>query len=249
MYACLQKPCRRHSLAPASLWTEETKYIKKPLKTHSFSIVLIVVDYITMPNSIEEFDRLDSVKYHDAISKVILAANPQMDRCTAEQFVTNLVAYRELKKERKASAIASARQQLATTEEVHTSIITLSLDKKIDKRETVKKIKEIIDFVSTLSYLEEPILSCEFFSDNGYNPHIHIFSYNSLKITSGVLAQRLRRQLVPKYPIVYRVNCKRGRASNQATYLISLKANHKREHQEKDVLYRKENGLLDYYLI
>lgn len=207
-----------------------------------------------MPNDAnQEFARMSSIQYHNEIEKVIREAYIQQENGpSVEDFILDLVAYRELQKERQAKAIATARQKLATIEEVHTSILTLSLDKKTDKRETVKKIKEIIDFVSTLSYLEEPILSCEFFSECGWNPHVHIFSYNSTKRSAGVIAQQLRRQIANRQSlkdIVYRVQCKRGRASNQANYLVSLKKESKREHQIKDEVFRKENEIMDYYLL
>lgn len=207
-------------------------------------------------NSIEDFENLSSQKYAAAILPVITTAMTYM--CGkdpefylpyhAEQMVHFLVAHRELEKERLGTAIQEARRSLATASEVHTCIVTISLNQKSDKRETVKKIKEIIDFISTLS-LEEPLISCEFFSAEGWNPHLHIFMYNSKRSRPGAIAQRLRRLLVPKYPLVYRVHCKQGKASSQSNYLISLKKESKREHQVKDEEFRKENGLEDYYLL
>lgn len=196
-------------------------------------------------NSIEDFDNMSSIKWMSAIRPVLQECKNIED---LEEMVLLLAAHRELVKDRTATALRDARKKLATASEVHTCIVTISLNQKSDKRETVKKIKEIIDFISTLS-LEEPLISCEFFSSEGWNPHLHIFMYNSKRARPGALAQRLRRIIEPKYPIVYRVHCKPGKASSQANYLCSLKKVSKREHQVKDEEFRKENGLEDYYLL
>ncbi len=216
-----------------------------------------------------EHDKLSTIEWIAAMRPTLVEAFKYYSNQEIDQYLATLAAARELEKDRAAKRVYEAKRELSLSSEIRTCITTLSIDQKKTWREGVKKVKEMILFILSKnpSFLNDAIITAEFHSgraeahdtEAGWNPHIHIFSYLPEKMTPGTLAQRMRK-LMKKYiwspftqddpeRLIYKVHCKQGTQSTQADYLVSLKKESKREHQEKDKITRKENEILDYYIM
>ncbi len=160
-------------------------------------------------------------------------------------------AQREIDRQRAMKEVNEMTRELSELSEIRTALITICLDQKLSERDCTENAKKMVDFLMTkrLSCLSEPIFSIEFFTNNGWNPHIHIFTYLDNLRSPGKLAQTIRRLMDRNFPkIHYRTNAKLGTAANQQSYLTSLKQSAKRESQEKDRLHRQKNNIPDYYI-
>ncbi len=191
-----------------------------------------------------EIDKMNNIQYYELMKPVYQTAFP-------EDWKANLAmicAQREIDKQRAAREVNRAVRELSELGEIRTCLLTLNLDQKEQKRDCTEKAKEIVDFIlgRNLSYLNDPIISIEFFTPK-WNPHIHIFSYLDSGQKPGALAQRIRRLISKRFPIVYNVNGTIGTAATQAEYLVDLKKESKRENQEMDRAYREENNISPYY--
>ncbi len=206
-----------------------------------------------------EHDKLSTADWIAALRPTLVEAFKSWDKQEIDQYLATLAADRELEKDRSAKRVYEVKKQLSLSSEIQTCMTTLSLDQKRDWRETVKIGKEIIDFIFSRNptILEDAILSIEFYTTSGWNPHIHIFSYLPDRMTPGRLAQRLRKLLKEwihcdtqsTKSLIYKVHCQKGTMATQSNYLVSLKKESKREDQEKDKQFRKENNISDYYIM
>ncbi len=212
-----------------------------------------------MPEGHNLADQLSTADWIASLKPTMVEAFKHYSNQEIDEYLATLAAQRELEKDRSKKRVYEAKKKLALSSEIRTCIITLSIDQRKTWRESVKKIKEIIDLLISRNppFLEDAIISAEFYTATGWNPHIHIFSY--LSMTPGKLAQRLRKCLknylytdltqTCAERIIYKVHCQQGTHHHQADYLCSLKNESKREHQDKDKKFRKENEILDYYII
>ncbi len=203
-----------------------------------------------MPEGHNLADQLSTADWIASLKPTLVEALKHYSDQEIDEYLATLAAQRELDKDRCKKRVYDVKRKLSLSSEIRTCIITLSIDQRKSWRESVKKMKEIIDLLISRNppFLEEAIISAEFYTANGWNPHIHIFSY--LSMTPGKLAQRLRKSLknylysdftqtCPER-IIYKVHCQQGTQHTQGEYLCSLKRESKREHQIKDKEFRKE---------
>lgn len=195
-------------------------------------------------STIVELDKLSNMQYYDLMKPVYQQSFP-------DDWKANLAmvcAQREVDRLRAKRDVNKKVRELSELDEIRTCLLTISLDQKVGSRDCTVKAKEIVDFLigKNLSYLWNPIISIEFFTPH-WNPHIHIYTELALGQKPGGLAQRIRRLIEKKYPLVYNVNATQGNAKNQLEYLTSLKQKAKQICQSQDVSWREEYNIPPYY--
>ncbi len=195
-------------------------------------------------SSITELDKLSNIAYYDLMKPVYQQSFPT----TWKQNLALVCAQRELDRIRVKRDVNKKVRELSELDEVRTCLLTISLDQKVEKRDCTKKATKIVDFIlgRNLSYLNQPIISIEFFTPQ-WNPHIHIYTELALGQKPGALAQRIRRLIEKKYPLVYNVNATQGNAKNQLEYLTHLKQKGKQSCQQQDNEHRENYNIPQYY--
>ncbi len=137
--------------------------------------------------------------------------------------------------------------------------ITISFDKKTRPDGTFnhQKVKEcMMSFMSSFErtnykWSVDPIAVCEFYTESGFNPHIHMivkknYLDSSVK-TPSQIQQLLRRKYIenknnkPVYGI-YSVNVKKLPLNKGENYVNGLKQDSKLDNVEKDKKYRQVYG-------
>jgi hypothetical protein len=90
---------------------------------------------------------------------------------------------------------------------------------------------------------------CEYYSEVGWNPHIHIFTYQ--KKNDGALAQHVRKKikavLKDKASIVYRVSVVNASDDRHVKYINGEKKEGKEKYVRMDENFRNENGIEETY--
>jgi hypothetical protein len=152
---------------------------------------------------------------------------------------------------------------------ISSRIITLSFDsdnhKELEKPPAYTKgfCQIYVDEFKKSNYkwMNNGKMSFEFYTNNGFKPHIHIYTESNEPI--GQIALGLRRKFVEKTKWkIYRVNVKPGTPANQEEYLPSgglcdssydskpaNKQMEKMQYVEKDIELRKKNNIQHSYEI
>lgn len=162
---------------------------------------------------------------------------------------------KNLKSDRKKSARINKLLKGEDPNLVSSRIITLSFDSKanpeLKKPETYNRafcelyVEEFRK--SNYKFIENGKMTFEFFTENGFNPHIHIYTETDKQI--GAMAQVLRRKFVEKSKWkIYRVNITPGSSATQEQYVAgNNKCDEKHEFVEKDLDLRKNNNIQNSY--
>lgn len=143
--------------------------------------------------------------------------------------------------------------------------ITLSFDKKpLEDDYNHYKVKEcMMSFLSNFQgtnykWSIDPIAVCEFHTDSGFNPHIHMiikknYENNTVK-TPSQIQQVLRRKYILNKALqpvcgIYSINVKKLPISKGEDYVNGLKQDGKLDNVEKDKRYRQRRGYKDLYYV
>jgi hypothetical protein len=176
-------------------------------------------------------------------------------------------------------AVVLRKQRLARKRygDLECNHITLSFDKRLyDEKITIdttatyfktenhQKIKEsMLDFfhnfrMTNYKWAIDPVAVCEFNSENGFNPHVHIIARknyvdNIVKSPSQV-QQALKRKYVDNEKNkarfgIYSVHVKKLPISKGEDYVNGLKQDTKLADVEKDKIYRKKHGYDELYYL
>lgn len=126
-----------------------------------------------------------------------------------------------------------------------TQLITISINKDCD---AVSSQKAVIDVIRQAKYscLDNVSYSFEYYSSNGWNPHIHIKTDKS-KADSQV-AQLFRRKLDKKNNVYY-INVSSKTEEIHSAYIMGNKKAEKSDDCKKDEEYRKIHNLQDIYIM
>ncbi len=126
-------------------------------------------------------------------------------------------------------------------------LITISFDKALDDDHVVPEMEKFIRMFKESDYkwCENAIYSLEFYSKEGWNPHIHIVTDKNG--SASQIAQAIKRSPGYKKSQVYNVNVKVGTDKFHVDYVKGLKKDEKQENCEKDEEFRKIKKLLSYY--
>jgi len=133
-------------------------------------------------------------------------------------------------------------------QDIQTQLITISIDQKLEQAKAVEKQMKIIEKIKSAQYkwLRNGTYTFEYFSKNGWNPHIHIKTDKHMK--GALIAQMLRRKLKDE-PSAYQINVSSKTADIHEAYIMGDKTITKRENTDMDKMFREEYKIKDYYII
>lgn len=128
-----------------------------------------------------------------------------------------------------------------------TLLITISFDKALDDAHVVPEMERFMRMFKESDYkwCENAIYSLEFYSKEGWNPHIHICCDKNG--SASQIAQAIKRSPGYKKSKVYNVNVKAGADKFHIDYVKGIKKEEKLENCDKDEQFRKEKNLKSYY--
>lgn len=162
---------------------------------------------------------------------------------------------KNLQSDRKKSARINKLLKGEDPDLVKSRIITLSFDSKANaelknpEAYTRAFCELYVDEFkrSNYKFIQNAKMSFEFYTENGFQPHIHVYTENDKQI--GAIAQVLRRKFVEKSKWkIYRCNITPGCSSNQESYIAdNIKCDEKNEYVLKDIELRKKNNIKNSY--
>lgn len=131
-----------------------------------------------------------------------------------------------------------------------TQLITIMIDKEVDESNAIHIQLEIIDKLKEANYkfLSDVSHRFEYFTQEGWNPHIHILTLKN--ISDGRGAQQIRRKLMEsknKIDEVYRVHFSTLNYERHSKYINGEKCELKAEYLAKDAEFRKKHNINDIY--
>lgn len=154
------------------------------------------------------------------------------------------LAHHKLQKERMTHKVDQAVRKLKNPVEIKTQLITISIDQKLTEAEAILKQKQTIEKIKTSKYkwMINASYSFEYYSNNGWNPHIHIKIDKTIR--DSQIAQQLRRKELKS---VYNINVSSKTDEIHTSYIMGDKKEAKRENTEQDQNFRKIHNISDYY--
>lgn len=151
----------------------------------------------------------------------------------------------QLARERETNEVNKMVRGLKSPDELQTQLITLSVDQGLTPENAILAQKKAIALIKQSKYkwIQNASYTFEYFSKEGWNPHIHIKT--DRKQFDSQIAQMLRRK---KIPSIYNINVSSKTEDIHTAYIMGDKKETKREAVEKDGAFREMHGLPDFYL-
>ncbi|AXH77715.1 MAG: putative replication initiation protein [Cressdnaviricota sp.] len=135
--------------------------------------------------------------------------------------------------------------------DVLTVMITVSFDNKMEEtpENTVADMKKFIRLFKESNYkwCENACYTFEFFSAEGWNPHLHLVCDKN--DAPSTIAKAIRRSPAYKQTGSYRVDVKAGTDGTQIKYIQGDKKESKEENVKKDIKFRETQKLKSYYIL
>uniref|UniRef100_UPI00404889E3 hypothetical protein n=2 Tax=Pseudomonadota TaxID=1224 RepID=UPI00404889E3 len=133
---------------------------------------------------------------------------------------------------------------LKSPDQIKTQLITISIDQELTEAEAILKQKQTIEKIKQSKYkwMINSSYSFEYYSNNGWNPHIHIKIDKTIR--DSQIAQMLRRKELKS---VYNINVSSKTDEIHTSYIMGDKKEAKRENSERDQNFRKIHNIQDYY--
>lgn len=130
-----------------------------------------------------------------------------------------------------------------------TVMITVSFDNKMKEEETVNEMNKFIQIFKESDYkwCENACYCYEFFSAEGWNPHIHLVSEKN--DAPSTIAKAIKRSPAYKKSNVYNVNVKAGHDGFHYKYIQGDKKESKEVNIIKDNEFREKYKLKSYYIL
>lgn len=131
-------------------------------------------------------------------------------------------------------------------EQLKTQMITISIDQHLDPAEAVNIQFKCIEKIQKARYkfITEASHKFEYWSSEGWNPHIHIVIEKNK--TEGQVSQQIRRKL-KDVPEVYRVHVSTLNYEAHQKYIKGDKTDKKEEYVKKDEVFREIHNIEDIY--
>lgn len=157
-----------------------------------------------------------------------------------------LYASAKYAKDRFQNEVQKQVRSLKNPNELKTQLITISIDQKLTPEETILKQKQTIEKIiqSKYKWLINASYSFEYYSKNGWNPHIHIKIDKTIR--DSQIAQQLRRKELKS---VYNINVSSKTDEIHTAYIMGDKKEAKRENTIQDQDFRKIHNIHDFYEI
>ena len=170
--------------------------------------------------------------------------NPDKPDLDLDEIKIQFLAHHELQKERTRHKVQQALRKLKNPDEIKSQLITISIDQKLSEEEAILKQKQTIEKIKQAKYkwMINASYSFEYYSKNGWNPHIHIKIDKTIR--DSQIAQQLRRKDLKS---VYNINVSSKTDEIHTSYIMGNKKEAKRENTEQDQNFRKIHNIQDYY--
>lgn len=161
-----------------------------------------------------------------------------------EKVKIQFLASAQIQKDRLKNEVAKAVRLLKNPNEIKTQLITISIDQKLTEEEAILKQKKTIEKIKSSKYkwMVNASYSFEYYSNNGWNPHIHIKIDKTIR--DSQIAQQLRRKELSS---VYNINVSSKTEEIHDAYIMGNKKEAKRENTDKDQDFRKIHNIQDFY--
>jgi hypothetical protein len=132
-----------------------------------------------------------------------------------------------------------------TPQNVKTQLITLCLDKNLSEEQAIRVQKHAIEIIMLANYkfMIEPSYRFEYFTKEGWNPHIHICIEKTQ--SEGKVAQALRRKF-NCWESIYRVHVSTLNYEAHSKYINGEKTEIKEEYLKKDAEFKAKYNIKDY---
>lgn len=152
----------------------------------------------------------------------------------------------QIQKDRIKNEVAKAVRHLKNPNEIKTQLITISIDQKLTEEEAILKQKQAMHKIiqSKYKWLINASYSFEYYSNNGWNPHIHIKIDKTIR--DSQIAQQLRRKELSS---TYNINVSSKTDEIHQAYIMGNKKEDKRQNTDKDQDFRKIHNIQDFYEI
>lgn len=180
----------------------------------------------------------------------VLEASPNAEKTfNAPQMALKLAAsdVKDLKEEQER---VTEYMKIHAAESIKTQLITIMIDQKVDEQEAIHIQFQIIDVLKEANYkfMGEVSHKLEYFTKNGWSPHIHIMTLKN--ISDGKVAQPIRRKLMEgktKIPEVYRIQVSSLNYEAHSKYISGEKTELKEEFVAKDTEFRDKHNIDEIY--
>jgi hypothetical protein len=128
-----------------------------------------------------------------------------------------------------------------------TILLTISFDKNVAQDEIVSEMEKFIRLFKESNYkwCENAIYSFEFFSKEGWNPHIHLVSEKN--DAPSIITKAVKRSPAFKKTNTYNVNLRVGNDKYHYDYIKGNKKEEKLENCDLDTQFRESRNLLSHY--
>ncbi len=133
--------------------------------------------------------------------------------------------------------------------DILTVMITVSFDKKMEITDLLIDMKKFIKLFKESNYkwCDNACYTFEFFSAEGWNPHIHLVCDKN--DAPSTIAKAVRRSPAYKQTCCYRIDVKAGTDETQVKYIKGDKKESKEENVIKDNEFRKTHELKSHYIL
>lgn len=204
--------------------------------------------------------------HRDALSQIIARFDPECLEGWNRHFKekptdTQLIDYLDINEIKCDENTVLRKQRLAKKRygDLEAFNITVGFDKHIGEDLEINhdKLKKSIlrflgDFQNTkYKWALDPVAVCEFYSDVGWNPHVHILckkNYECTIKTASAIQQALHRKYVKgNKHTVYRIYVSKLPITKGQDYVEGFKQDSKQEYLIKDKEYRSKHGYTNIY--
>lgn len=170
---------------------------------------------------------------------------------TEEEWEDMMVKWKCMDDEKKQAFNQKCREYKKRTGNLKTQLCNVHFDQKATKEEVIDAQMKLIEGIKSAEWalIDHGKARCEYYSEVGWNPHIHIFTYQIKN--DGALAQHVRKKiktvLKEKASIVYRVSVVNANDDRHVKYINGEKKEGKEKYVRMDENFRKENGIEETY--
>lgn len=179
---------------------------------------------------------------------------------TEDMWEDMMVQWKCMDDEKKARFDQKCREYKKCSGQQRTQIVHIAFDKALEEQEACNAMLVLLEAIKKTDYtktFDSAKARCEFYGKNGFNPHIHMFTFQ--RKPDSAVAQAIRKKVKSTFKIdpkaaeeqrcpVYRVEVTNAKGNSQLDYINGIKADEvKNEYMKKDDAFRQKYGMDEVY--
>lgn len=173
---------------------------------------------------------------------------------TEEEWEEMMVKWKCMDDEKKARFDKKCREYKKCSGATRTQIVHIAFDKALEGQEACNAMTVLLQAIKETNYektFDDPKARCEFYSKNGYNPHIHMFTFQ--RRPDSAVAQAIRKKIASVFKTyakcpVYRVEVTNATGNSQLDYINGIKADEEKdEYMKQDDAFRQKYEMEETY--